>query len=136
MKAGQQLLVVAALSTTLLSCGVSTHRVMVTKRLAPLSVIGTDPKQLYYGYWSGTPYFRDGVAPPYDTTWTLVMRDPQRIAYDDRFLLLRNAKGKSVIVTTTQDGKAVYKATKSEVRYQELRTELAVPESLVLQEIR
>jgi len=80
--------------------------------------------------------FLDDDSLSYDTLWTLQMKDPQSIAYDDRFLLVRNKKGKSVIMSTAPDGTRVWKSTKSEERYQELRTELAVPESLILQEIK
>lgn len=130
------LLAFMALTAVMVSCGASTQRVIVSKRITPLSVIGFDPTQTVYGYWTGNVYYRNGYAPPYDTAWTLGMRNPEYLAYDDRFLLMKNAAGKMAIMTTTEMGKPVYKSTKSEVRYQLLRTELAVPESLVLQEIK
>lgn len=72
---------------------------------------------------------------PLDTTWTLLVRDPKYVTYDDRFLLVKDAKGKTVIISATSNGKRVWRSTKSEDRYQELRTEFAVPDSLVLRGI-
>lgn len=117
------------------SCTITSQQVRTSDELRSGYVLGTDRSTNAYGLWS-TRMFLDDDSLSYDTLWTLQMKDPQSIAYDDRFLLVRNKKGKSVIMSTAPDGTRVWKSTKSEERYQELRTELAVPESLILQEIK
>lgn len=126
----------AVICAGLISCGGTSKRIAITKSLSPIHAIGLDERQHLYGFWTGTLLYHDGIGLPYDTMWTLQMKNPKYLAYDDRFLLLRNTKGKTVIMSTTLEGRSVYKSTRSEERYHELRTELGVPENLVLQEIK
>lgn len=89
-----------------------------------------------YGLWSPTWVHGDGSdEEPFDTTWTSVMLQPVAIAFDDTFLVVRNKRGKYLITVKTPDGRQLWKSAHSEKRYLALRTELAIPDSLVLRPI-
>lgn len=117
------------------SCTITSNQLRTQRELRSGYTLGTGRGDAY-GMWYPQAFGDGSDSMPHDTTWTLLVRDPKYVAYDDRFLLVKDAKGKTAIITTTPDGNRVWKSTKSEERYQELRNELAVPESLVLQEIR
>lgn len=119
----------------LVSCAISSEGVVVAKKMPREYVLGYAKDRHLNGLWATTQVFGDGESMPHDTIWTLIMEAPRYIAYNDNFVLARNAKGKTLIMTTTPAGKPVYKSTRSEERYQELRSELSVPDSLVLHEI-
>lgn len=116
------------------SCTVTSNQLRTQRELRSGYTLGTGRGDTY-GMWYPQA-FNDGTdSMPHDTTWTLLVRNPQYVAYDDHFLLVKNAKGKVVITTMTTEGNRTWKCTKSEERYQELRTELSVPKDLVLQAI-
>jgi len=126
-------LVISSL-VVLVACAPQTQSFVTRKPVREPYVLGLSPLDSY-GLWTRYQVFGDGDRMAYDTTWSLIMKNPQFLAHDDRFLLVRNAKGKTIILTSTVDGKAVWKSTKSEEHYQRLRNELSVPQNLVLQAI-
>lgn len=88
-----------------------------------------------YGLWSPSWVYADGVQEPFDTTWTSVMLNPTHIAFDDTFLIVRNARGRYLLTTKRKDGKETWRSTRLEKRYLELRAEMGFPDSLVLRPI-
>lgn len=88
-----------------------------------------------YGLW--TPHWThgDGVQEPFDTTWTSVMLNPVAIAFNDTFLVVQNKRGKYLLTAMTNDGKELWKSTRSEKRFLRLRHELSIPDTLVLRPI-
>ena len=88
-----------------------------------------------YGLWSPRWGYADGVQEPFDTTWTSVMLNPVAIAFDDTSLVVLNKRGKYLLTAKTRNGKAIWKSTRSEKRYLELRAELGIPDSLMLKSI-
>lgn len=63
------------------------------------------------------------------------MLNPTHIAFDDTFLVVRNARSKYLLMAKGKDGKETWRSTRSEKRYLELRAEMGFPDSLVLRPI-
>jgi hypothetical protein len=63
------------------------------------------------------------------------MLNPTAIAFNDTFLVVRNKNGKYLLTAEQPGGKEIWKSTRSEKRYLELRAELGIPDNLLLRPI-
>ena len=103
---------------------------VVQKSLSPHHAIGRT--RGIQGFWTSYFIFRDGVSEPYDTIWTLALRNVKYLAVDSNFLLMKSDKGRFLLTGTPPGGKTFWHRTHSEKHYLELRAKYSIPSELAL----